>query len=118
MSLTSQIERLKARKANGLVEGATNILGTALVMVARKTGKLEGALGISTMVKEGSNYRVDVGVLNYEVPYANIVEKGVPGKFFDYHRDGSVVYVGMGQYFLRRALDENRADLLKIIRTI
>lgn len=115
MSLTSQTQRLKERKANALIQGGLKIQATALTLVARKTGFLENSLGITPPVTQGSVTSLDVGVVRYPVPYAGFVEHGAGGPK-KYHRDGQVVHEGVGQHFLDRAVEMNRSELLNIIR--
>lgn len=116
MSLTTQLQRLKERKANGLVQMALRIQTTIIALIARDSGRLENSIATGALETRGSLYKIDVGALNERVPYDIFVEEGVRGQTFQYHRDGVVVYEGVGQHFLKRSVDVHRPDFLPFMQ--
>lgn len=115
MKLREQARRLKQRKADALLRVALDIEGTILATIARKTGVLEGSIATGPLEIRQNSISVDIGVLNYPLvpPYDIFVERGVKGQTFKYHRDGQVVFEGVGQHFLSRALEANRENFFE-----
>ncbi|MES2395078.1 MAG: hypothetical protein V4549_03705, partial [Bacteroidota bacterium] len=77
-------------------------------LVAIKTGLLDSSIATDEVVDRGDLFSIDVG--SQGVFYAPFVELGI-GRIFNYHRRGRVVWVGNGQHFIERSLENKMADI-------
>lgn len=113
MKLEQQVERYKRNLAINLQSAAYVVENEMHDLVARKSGALDEAITTDPVIERKSVLSVDVGP--DPVGYEYFVEMGVGGKVYRYHRDGKVVYVGVGQRFMTRALENTKLQVFNII---
>jgi len=89
-----------------------------IVTVAQKTRTLERSIRKDPVKTSGNEISVEVG--SEGVPYAGLVERGVKGRVYQYHRlkgaGRAVVWVGVGMEWAKRSLEAKRAEILSIIK--
>jgi len=119
-SLNEQFEKFKARKLSQLRTAAAILLAEQQNTVAEKTYRLEDSLLISPIIQE-SPLRFTIEVGSFGVFYAPIVEYGVQGRIFNYHRyEGGgrpTVYVGVGQAWRQRSLENAKPQIIKTMQS-
>jgi hypothetical protein len=115
VSLEQQFARYKQRLAVKLGQAGLILEGEYHDIVAIDTGRLDKSIKTGPVVDRGNLLSVDVG--SEGVFYAIFVDQGVKGRTYNYHRNGRVVYSGVGQRYMERGLiakqDEIRAKLLE-----
>jgi len=82
-------------------------------LVAKDTGKLDEAITTDSLIQRNSLFTIDVGP--DPIGYERFVEMGVKGRTYQYKRDGKVVYVGVGQHFMARALENTYSKIFNIL---
>lgn len=119
-SLNQQFEKFKLKKLAQLRAAAAVLLAEQQNVVAEKTYRLEDSLYAGPVIQDGPlSYKIEVG--SFGVFYAPIVEFGVQGRIFNYHRyQGGArptVYVGVGQAWRQRSLENVRDQLVNIMKS-
>lgn len=110
---SKQLERYKRNLAVSVLKAGVRYENRLHEIVAIKSGKLDKSIKTSPVSFRGPIVEVKVG--SFGVDYAIYVDQGVKGRVYNYHRRGSVVYVGVGQKFLERAFDDVQNDIFNII---
>lgn len=108
-TLKEQFESFKKNLSRKLLEGALSVEGEMHNLVAIKAGNLDGSIATGNVVDRGNLLSVDVG--SEGVFYAPLVELGVQNKVYNYHRNGKVVYSGVGQHFIERSLINKQSEI-------
>ena len=108
-----QFERYKRNLAVNVLKAGVRYEQRLHEIVAIKTGKLDKSIKTSPVRIRGPILEVKVG--SFGVDYAIYVDQGVKGRAYNYHRNGSVVYVGVGQKYLERGFDDVQHILYQII---
>ena len=109
-SLSAQFQSFKQSVAQKLLEAALGVEGEMHQLVAIKTGNLDGSINTGKVEDHGNILAVQVG--SEGVFYAIFVDLGVKNAVYNYHRKGEVVWVGHGQHFIQRSL-ENKKDFIR-----
>lgn len=117
-SLLEQFRRYKSAKERRLYQAGAVLLGEMQNLVAEKTYRLEDSLRLGEF-RQDSPTRFTLEVGSFGVPYAPIVEYGVQGRVYNYHRYAGagreVVYVGVGQSWRARSIENKRAEIVNIL---
>lgn len=111
--LTRQLERFKRNLTFSVLTAGLRYEQRIHEIVAIKTGKLDKSIKTSAPIFNGPIIEVKVG--SFGVDYAIYVDQGVKGRVYNYHRKGSVVYVGVGQKYLERAFNDVEGLIFQII---
>jgi len=111
--LSDQLEKYKKNLAFSILSAGNLYERRVHEIVAIKTGKLDKSISTKGPFIRGPIIEVQVG--SFGVDYAIFVDQGVKGNVYNYHRNGNVVYVGVGQKFLERSFDDVEALIFKII---
>lgn len=109
-----QLEKITARKKEALKIAGRVVEVEMHNIVAIKTGQLNKSIKTSPVKKTADGFEVAIGT---DLSYAKFVEKGVKGRAYNYHRNGKVVYSGVGQEFARRALENKTQEVFNIIKS-
>lgn len=113
MRLEEQLRRFKNNLKVNLQKAAFVVENEMHSLVARDKGVLDESITSDQVIDRGNLLSVDVGPGN--VGYERFVELGVKGQVFNYHRNGKIVYTGVGQHFISRALENTRLEVFNII---
>lgn len=118
-SLNQQYAKFKARKLLNFKKAAAVLHGEMQNIVAEKTYELEESLAVGPLQElSPGRFLLQVGSFG-GVAHAPIVEYGVKGKVYNYHRyKGSareVVHVGVGQAWRARSLENTKAERVNIM---
>lgn len=113
MTLRNQFEGWKRKIAQRVLESGLLLEGRMHQLVAIKTGTLDESIFTDRVKESGSIFSIEVGTEG--VFYAGFVEFGV-SRIYNYHRDGAVVWTGIGQHFTSRSIEDTRGEILGILR--
>lgn len=119
-TLEQQFERYKRNFIQNFEKAGMVLAGEMINTVAQKTRKLELSIKADRAIVDGNTVEVRVG--SEGVHYAFIVEAGVQGKVYQYHRltggaSRNVVWVGVGQQWAERSLIAKGEEILSIIQS-
>ena len=113
MKLEDQAKAFESRLEQKLYKAGKVVENRMHELVARKTGELDESIKTDTPIVTQNEIEVKIG--SEGVRYAIFVELGVLGREYNYHRDGSVVYTGVGQRWAERALLESIPEINRIL---
>lgn len=119
MSLNDDFAKFKRNLVRNVERAAIVAEMEAHALVAQKTGSLDRSLKTDQPRLEGNLAKCAFG--SEGVPYAVFVHEGVKGKVYNYRRgtppNREIVYSGVGQKFLDRAILNREGQILSIIRS-
>jgi len=113
-TLEDQLLAYKRRLARRLEKAGRIVEGEMHDIVAIKTGKLDRSIRTDRVIDRGNILSVDVGA--NKVDYAKFVETGVKNRVYTYRRKGQPVWVGVGQQWAGRSLDNTRNEVKNMIQ--
>lgn len=119
-SLEEQFRKYRDKKLGKLRLAAAILLGEQQNIIAEDTYRLEDSIIMGPIIQESPlRYKIEVG--SFGVFYAAIVEYGVQGRIFNYHRyEGGgrpTVYVGVGQAWRQRSLENARPQIINTLQS-
>jgi hypothetical protein len=115
MSLEQDFEKFKRRFVDNMEVAGVVLKNKMTEIVAKKTGNLQSSIVVDRPKILGNVVEIEVG--SEDVHYAIYVEKGVLGRVYRYHRDGKVVWVGVGMQWAERSLEESLDRISSILRS-
>lgn len=113
--LSVKLNSIKSNLAKKLLKAGLIVEGEAHRLVAIKTGKLDSSIKTGNVEDGGSVLSISVEAGGGDAPYAKFVEFPTKKGIKNYHRRGKIVYTGNGQFFLRRALNSKKQEVIKTL---
>lgn len=113
-TLENQFQRFKKNLAVKLGQASLILKGGIKDIIAIDTGDLDNSVVADPVVDRGNVLSADVG--SEGVPYAVYVDQGVKRRTYNYHRNKKVVYTGIGQKYMERALINKQNEIRSKLR--
>lgn len=109
-----KVREIKEQVRMNLIESASIVEGNMHKLVAIKTGKLDASIHSTAPRITATGMEVQVIAGGATAPYAKFVDQPTSNGVKNFHRYGTVVYRGNGQFFAERAINFSRSKIYDI----